>query len=187
MGLSELVAVCKTLRFIGRRGKPLSVLSDNAGCFRRRRVLLVDKTAPRGQWLVGRILQTFPDEKGCVRTVAVRTKNGVVKRPIAKLCLLTVAPDNWRERSLRCAAWLYNGLFVFTEAAIAAAPMDCFSAEATARRLLPRTMDWYFCMVHSLRTNARRISLALPQRRTTRWEYFELFSVVYACRCLLYW
>ena len=93
MGLSVLVAVCKTLRFIGRRGKPLSVLSDNAGCFRRRRVLLVDKTAPRGQWLVGRILQTFPDEKGCVRTVSVRTKNGVVKRPIAKLCLVTAAPD----------------------------------------------------------------------------------------------
>jgi len=57
-------------------------------------VLLVDKTAPRGLWLVSRILQTFPDEKGCVRTVTVRTKNGVVKRPIAKLCLVTAAPDN---------------------------------------------------------------------------------------------
>jgi len=57
-------------------------------------VLLVDKTAPRGQWLVGRILQTFPDESGCVRSVSVRTKNGIVKRPIEKLCLLTAASDD---------------------------------------------------------------------------------------------
>ena len=57
-------------------------------------VLLVDKTAPRGQWLIGRILQTFPGENGCVRSVSVRTKNGIVKRPIAKLCLLTAASDD---------------------------------------------------------------------------------------------
>jgi len=57
-------------------------------------VLLVDKTAPRGLWLVDRILQTFHDEKGCVRTVSAGTKNGVVKRPIAKLCLVTAASDN---------------------------------------------------------------------------------------------
>ena len=57
-------------------------------------VLLVDKTAPRGQWLIGRILQTFPDESGCVRSVSVRTKNGIVKRPIAKLCFLTAASDD---------------------------------------------------------------------------------------------
>jgi len=152
-------------------------------------ILLVDKTAPRGQWLVGRILQTFPDDKGCVRTVSVRTKNGVVKRPIAKLCLVSSAPDNWQERPFWCAALLYNGLFIFTETATAAAPMDCFSAEATTRRLLQRTMDWHFCWWRalSLQTNARRISLALSQWRTTRWEYFELFNVVCACRCSLYW
>jgi len=57
-------------------------------------VLLVDKTAPRAQWLVGRILQTFPDEKGCVRIVSVRTKNDVVKRLIAQLCLVTASSDN---------------------------------------------------------------------------------------------
>jgi len=55
---------------------------------------LLSETTPSGQRLAGRILQTFPDKRGCVRTVSVRTKNGVVKRPIAKLCLVTAAPDN---------------------------------------------------------------------------------------------
>ena len=34
---------------------------------------------------VDRNLQTFPDDKGCVQTVSIRTKNGIVRRPI-RLC-----------------------------------------------------------------------------------------------------
>ncbi|KAK0154203.1 hypothetical protein N1851_003715 [Merluccius polli] len=37
-------------------------------------VLIVDATAPRGSWMLGRALQTFQDGKGLVRSVRIRTK-----------------------------------------------------------------------------------------------------------------
>ena len=46
---------------------------------------LFSETTPSGQLLVGDILRTFPGERGYKRTVSVRTKNGVFKRPLAKL------------------------------------------------------------------------------------------------------
>ena len=49
-------------------------------------VLLVDDMQHRSKWLLGRIVDVYPDSKGRVRTVLVRTKNGTYKRPIAKLC-----------------------------------------------------------------------------------------------------
>ena len=55
---------------------------------------LFNETTPSGQLLVGGILRTFPGRRGYKRIVSVRTKNGVVKRPIAKLCLPTAASDN---------------------------------------------------------------------------------------------
>ena len=54
---------------------------------RERRSSIGGETAPRGQWLVGRILETLPDDKGCVRTGSIRTKIGIIKRPIIKLLL----------------------------------------------------------------------------------------------------
>ena len=51
-------------------------------------VLVVDNTAPRCKWLTGKITETFPDKRGFVRQVMVKTKLGIVKRPIAKLCLI---------------------------------------------------------------------------------------------------
>ena len=54
-------------------------------------VLIVDETAPRNSWLMGRILQTMPDSKGLVRQVRVKTKSSILDRPVTKLCLLLEA------------------------------------------------------------------------------------------------
>ena len=51
-------------------------------------VLLVDKDCPRGKWPMAIVEEVFPDEKGVVRQVTVRTANGRLKRDIRKLCLL---------------------------------------------------------------------------------------------------
>lgn len=32
-------------------------------------VVIVDSTAPRGSWLMGRVLEVFPDKNGLVRSV----------------------------------------------------------------------------------------------------------------------
>ncbi len=34
-------------------------------------VVIVDSTAPRGSWLMGRVLEVFPDKNGLVRSVRV--------------------------------------------------------------------------------------------------------------------
>ncbi len=37
-------------------------------------MLIVDNTAPQNSWLMGRVIQTFPDRRGFVRHVKVKTK-----------------------------------------------------------------------------------------------------------------
>ena len=51
-------------------------------------VMVVDSTAPRGSWNLGRIIEVQPDSRGLVRTVKIITKTGVFVRPVTKLCLL---------------------------------------------------------------------------------------------------
>ncbi len=51
-------------------------------------VLIIDDTSPRNSWPLGRVLETFPDRKGYVCRVKVRTKNSILERPISKLCFL---------------------------------------------------------------------------------------------------
>ena len=51
-------------------------------------VLVVDKSCPRNTWPVGRITKVFPDKKGFVRRVVVKTSSAILERPISKLCLL---------------------------------------------------------------------------------------------------
>ena len=51
-------------------------------------VLIVDLGLPRLQWPLGRVTEVFPDAKGQVRTVLVRTTRSVLKRPITKLVLV---------------------------------------------------------------------------------------------------
>ena len=52
-------------------------------------VLIVDKTIPRGRWLLGRCMKVFPGRDGRVRTAEIKTKESI--RPVSKLCLLEKA------------------------------------------------------------------------------------------------
>lgn len=54
-------------------------------------VMVADPTAPRGSWMLGRILETFPDKAGLVRVVRLQTKTNIIERPITKICLLNEA------------------------------------------------------------------------------------------------
>ena len=54
-------------------------------------VLIADDSAPRGSWLMGRIIKTVEDENGMVRKVRVKTKTSELERPITKVCLLQEA------------------------------------------------------------------------------------------------
>ena len=56
-------------------------------------VLTADDNVPRNTWPMGRIVDVFPGNDGLVRTVDVRAKNSVYRRPVAKICLLEAA-DN---------------------------------------------------------------------------------------------
>lgn len=51
-------------------------------------VLLVDDTCSRNAWPLARIIETFPNSDGYVRRVKVKTKGGVLMRPIDKCVLL---------------------------------------------------------------------------------------------------
>lgn len=51
-------------------------------------VVIMDATAPRGSWPLGRVLEAFRDKKGLVRSVRLQTKSNVIERPVTKLCLL---------------------------------------------------------------------------------------------------
>ena len=51
-------------------------------------VLLKNDDAPRSHCPLGRILKTFPGSDGRVRMAEVKTPNGILIRPAAKLCLL---------------------------------------------------------------------------------------------------
>ena len=51
-------------------------------------VLIIDESSPRNSWPMGRITEIFPDKKGHIRRVKIKTQNGTLERPITKLCLL---------------------------------------------------------------------------------------------------
>lgn len=51
-------------------------------------VLIADNTAPRNAWQIGKGIEVFPDSKGLVCHVCIKTKTSILERPINKLCLL---------------------------------------------------------------------------------------------------
>ena len=51
----------------------------------------MDSTAPRGSWLLGRVVETVPDKKGLIHSVHLQTKTNILERPVTKLCLLQEA------------------------------------------------------------------------------------------------
>ena len=51
-------------------------------------VLIVEDMQQRSKWVLGRVIKTFPDKSGVVRTVSVKSPSSVITRPITKLCLI---------------------------------------------------------------------------------------------------
>lgn len=60
-------------------------------------VLVANESSPRGQWPLGRVVVVLPDDEGIVCQVEVRVGTKVLKRPIAKLCLLEMASEGDSE------------------------------------------------------------------------------------------
>ena len=51
-------------------------------------VLIVDWSAPRGQWPLGRVVEVFYGRDDRVRSARVKSKSGLLTRPSSHLCLL---------------------------------------------------------------------------------------------------
>ena len=56
-------------------------------------VLVSDDGVPRGKWILGKVVNTFPGKDGIIRTVSVRTTKGMINRPVQRLHLL----EEYRE------------------------------------------------------------------------------------------
>lgn len=57
-------------------------------------VQVVDPNLPRNVWIRGRVVATYPGPDGIVRTVDIRTKGGVLRRPVRKLVILPLPADD---------------------------------------------------------------------------------------------
>lgn len=53
-------------------------------------VIIRNENLPPLNWKLGRISELCPGSDGVVRVVVIRTKDGFLKRPIAKICKLPV-------------------------------------------------------------------------------------------------
>lgn len=51
-------------------------------------VIIKDERFPPNQWPLGRVIELHPGKDGLIRVVTLKTQNGVIKRPIVKLCPL---------------------------------------------------------------------------------------------------
>ena len=54
-------------------------------------VLVSDHTLPRGVWPLGRVIKLYSDVRGVVRVVNLKTASGILKRPVAKFCVIVKA------------------------------------------------------------------------------------------------
>ena len=51
-------------------------------------VLIIDSSAPRNSWAMGKVEKVHEGSQGFVRSVTVKTKTSMLVRPVSKLCLL---------------------------------------------------------------------------------------------------
>lgn len=51
-------------------------------------VMLVDSSAVRGKWTVGRVVEVYPGNDGKVRNVKVKTMSAEYRRPIGKIAVI---------------------------------------------------------------------------------------------------
>jgi putative ribosome biogenesis GTPase RsgA len=52
-------------------------------------VIIIDENNRRGEWPVGVVIKTLPDNQGVVRKAVVKTKTGEYLRPVIKLCVIS--------------------------------------------------------------------------------------------------
>ena len=51
-------------------------------------VMLAKSMQQRSKWVMGRVLETYPDKHGVVGTVLLKTPGSTMKKPIAKVCVI---------------------------------------------------------------------------------------------------
>ncbi|CAH2240951.1 jg9687 [Pararge aegeria aegeria] len=56
-------------------------------------VVIKDDNLPAGKWAMGRVTEVHPGHDGLIRVVTLKTKNGLMKRPVAKLSILSLQPQ----------------------------------------------------------------------------------------------
>ncbi|XP_062542104.1 uncharacterized protein LOC134210100 [Armigeres subalbatus] len=56
-------------------------------------VLIKKDNLPVQKWMLGRIVELFPGSDGVTRVVNVKTKNGIMRRSVSRLCFLPVDPE----------------------------------------------------------------------------------------------
>lgn len=56
-------------------------------------VLVLDNNLPPSKWLMGRIIETYPDSNGMIRSVKLKLQKGTLVRPIVKICPLPMGGD----------------------------------------------------------------------------------------------
>lgn len=56
-------------------------------------MLIHDDNLPPGKWAMGRVIELHPGQDGYVRVVTLKTKNGILKRPVLKLSILLKHPE----------------------------------------------------------------------------------------------
>jgi hypothetical protein len=87
-------AIMAIRRFVGRRGSPTKLYSDNGtnfhGAERELRECLAEDDGPRNSWPLGRIIATYPGKDGQVRVVDVKTAKGTYRRPVVKIIPLNI-------------------------------------------------------------------------------------------------
>lgn len=63
-------------------------------------VLIRDERILPNQWPLGKVIEAHPGDDGLVRVATIKTRTGLFKRPIAKLCLLPIT-DNFDQQLLQ--------------------------------------------------------------------------------------
>ncbi|XP_045498277.1 uncharacterized protein LOC123696249 [Colias croceus] len=62
-------------------------------------VIIHDALLPPGKWALGRVIELHPGSDGYVRVVSVKTKTGIIKRPIIKLSILPVNTEETNQQN----------------------------------------------------------------------------------------
>ena len=56
-------------------------------------VVIAEHNVVRNRWPLGRVVEVFTGQDGCVRSARIKTAGGVFHCPITKICLLEEAHD----------------------------------------------------------------------------------------------